>query len=522
MTKSPAAFAPPLIYQMAARVATLPKRGIEEEHKSILNKLRRYRATSIVEMALHMLWNPPAGRLEALQTMPWLTLLLLKWALQDNGVCLRVGPPISEQDLDRLRQQLWNLHGTGVDRQDGTNVWLMLRTILHVQFEFQRSETWGFLRWPALYGRLDPDSVNRRQFREVIGMEPHAFMDLAYALYAAVLECKMPLESDWLNPFRTKYGKNVDRMYELFVRDLPSLRTELQRDAAQKIRGKQELYEFPYLRRFPFLRLRDGRLHCWHPLVFARGLEDAVHLRLSGLGKNYVDPFSRVFEQYVIELVTESGLPSLNEAEYKSQAGHEAPAVEAIIEGDACNIFVEAKMSLFADDVLLQDSEKAIYQKTKRLRDAIKQGWKVSALIRDPINGFGQRFNADQDFLLIVTSRELLIGSGEALKRLYAAETLNYPDNDAEQHLPLSNVFVVSIDDFEATMGCVATGKIDLSVLLKDAVQANQDGLTARMLFSDFIGKYTDHRPLSTLINDAKRGAEERVFATLGGTTHDE
>lgn len=515
MPSPPKPSASPLIYRMAARVAPLPKRGIEEVHKSIVNRLRRYSATSIADLALQMLWNPPIGEAEELRSAPWLTLLLVKWAMQDNLVSLRVGASIPSAEFDRLRQELWELQGPS--HGEKPNVWLMLRYLVHVQVEFQRRESWGFLRWPALYARLHPGSTNRQQFRQVMGLEPDAFIDLAYALYAAVLARKMPLGPDYLSTFRPMHGAAVNRMYDLFVRDLPRLRQDLQAEDAQRIRGKQELFEFPYLRRFPFLRLRDGRLHCWHSLVFARGLEDAVHLRLASLGKDYVDEFSRVYERYVTELAAGCGLPVLDEAAYKAQVGSHARAVEAIFEGEDCNILVEAKMSLFHDDVLLQDDETAIYQKTKRVRDAIKQGWKVGELIRDPASGFGARFQKSQDFLLVVTSRELNLGSGERLQRLYAPGVFDYPEAGVQQRLPLSNVFILSVEDFERTMGCVAAGEINLSAVLKDAVIANQRGDTARMFFSDFIGKYTKRWTLPAVMQDSRQAAEARIVAALGG-----
>ena len=183
--------ATPLTYRMAASVAPLPKRGIEVVHRSILNRLRKYSATSIAELALQILWNPPTGEAEEVRSAPWLTLLLVKWALQDNLVNLRVGPAIPSAEFDRLRQELWDLQGPS--HGEKPNVWAMLRYLVHVQVEFQRSESWGFLRWPALYARLDPGSVNRRQFREGMGLEPEAFLDLAYGLYAAVLNRQMPL-----------------------------------------------------------------------------------------------------------------------------------------------------------------------------------------------------------------------------------------------------------------------------------------------------------------------------------------
>ena len=284
----------PLIYRIAGGVAPLPKRGIEGVYKSILNRLRRYSGTSIANLALEILWNSPQGEGEDVRSAPWLTLVLVKWALQDSLVHLRVGPSIPTAEFDKLRQELWELQGQSQVEQ--SNSWLMLRNLIHVQLEFQRRESSGFLRWPALYARLNRGSNNRRQFRTVMGIEPEALIDLTYGLYAAVSKRQMPIGQDYLSPLRSTYGADIDRIYSLFVRDLPGLRSELQSEEAQRIRGKQELFEFPYLRRFPFLRLSDGRLYCWHPLVFARGMEDAVHLRLSRLGAEYVNEFSLVYE----------------------------------------------------------------------------------------------------------------------------------------------------------------------------------------------------------------------------------
>ena len=514
MRQNPNLVSLPLISRMVTRLPEVPKAGIEETYRRVLNRLRRYNGASIAELALKMLWNPPTGRIEELRSAPWLTLLLVKWAIKDNLVSLRSGPSIPAAEFDNLRQVLWELQGRSHENQP--NVELMIRNLIHVQLEFQRKESWEFLRWPALYYQLSSGSTNRKQFREVMGMEPEAFIDMAHGLYAGVVGATVPLGKDYLSSFRPTYSDSVDQMYRLFVRDLHSLREELQSEDAQRIQGKQELFEFPYLRRFPFLRLQDGRIHCWHPLVFARGMEDAVHLRLSRLGATYTNEFSRVFEKYVTELAAETGQTMLDESTYKAKQGGHAPAVEVIVQGEDCNILIEAKMSLFADDVLLQDSEVAIFQKTKRVRDAIKQAWKVSEIIRDPSSGYETRFQTRQDYLLVVTSRELNIGNGGRLQRMYAPGQLNYPNAVAEKNLPLTNVFILSIEDFERLMGCVAAGEINLSAILREAVTANENGATARMFFSDFLGKYTKRWAIPSVIQNARQAADARIKAALG------
>lgn len=240
---------------------------------------------------------------------------------------------------------------------------------------------------------------------------------------------------------------------------------------------------------------------------------------MSELGEDYAKPFSRVFEQYVTALAVNSGITALEENDYKKQVGDQAASVEAILEGDDCNIFIEAKMSLFADDVLLQDNETVIFNKTNSLRKAIKQGWNVGGLLRDPASGFGSRFSKEQDFLLVVTSRELIIGGGDALQRLYTPGVFGYPDDDAKCRLPLSNVFILSIEDFENTMGCVGAGEVNLSALLKESAIANQNGQSARMFFSDFLAKYTKRWSLPSVLESAREAAEDRLSDALGGDT---
>ncbi|KDR41178.1 GapS1 family protein [Caballeronia glathei] len=500
---------------MAAQIP-MPKVGIEEAYRAIRNRLRRYSATSIIDAALHILWNPPVGRLDEVRSAPWLTLLIVKWALQDDGVHLRIGPPIPMEEMDRIRQALWDMPEKVRD-DPVPNIFLMLRTLMHAQIEFQRPESRGFMRWAALYARIPENRNERRQFRDAFGMEPDVFLVLSFALYAAVLAGDMPVTRGWMQPLRQTYGASVDRIYEIFSRDIISLREELRKDAARKVRRKAELHEFPYVKRFPLVQLQDGMIHCWHRLVFARGVEEIVHLRLSELfGEQYTQSFSRVFEDYVTELARESGLPMMTEAEYKAIVGGHMAAVEVMFDGDDCNILIEAKMSLFADDVLLQDSPLVAHRKTKRVRDAIAQGWKVGKLIRENAS-LGERFRKPRDFLLVVTSRELYIGGGEMLQRLFPAGEFGYPDEEAARCLPLSNVFVMGIEEFERLMGCVKAGEVKLPELLREAALANQDGRTSRMFFSDFLKKYVKAWTLPTVLQEVQQDVEDQIHAALTG-----
>lgn len=138
-------------------------------------------------------------------------------------------------------------------------------------------------------------------------------------------------------------------------------------------------------------------------------------------------------------------------------------------------------------------------------------------MLRDPKSGPDPKYRVAEDYLLVVTSRELLIGSGEALQRLYAPGEFDYPDAEAKQRLPLSHVFILSVEEFERTMGSVAAGDVRLNDLLREAAKANGHGSTARMFFSDFLRAHTKRWRQPALMEQARREAHARIVGAFTG-----
>ncbi len=485
--------------------------------RRIRNRLRKYSARSIVVVALRELWTDRGSEVKNLEAAPWIALLLAKWALADEMVYLEVGQPMPPQVFDRLRQEVWDIPTTlelpGRDR----GLHGLLRPMLQQQMEFQRPHGWGFLRWPALIARRPAADALSQRFRDSLGMDPRTYMDLAWPLYASIVSGKPVVPETFFEPLRPRYQDAVDQLLALFVRDLTSLRTELAKADALNVRGRPELREFAYLRRFPFVRLAPGQLACWHPAVLGRGLEDAVHLRLSEHGEQYTRPFSRVFEEYVTDLALQANPSVVTEDAYATAVGAGRNKVEALVRTPSCNVLVEAKMALFADAVLVTDHPDAIYMKTKRVYEAIHQGWKVTQDLSQPESPFF-RENVE-NFLIVVTSRQLHLGYGTMLADLYPTGRLAYPDQTATQRLPLHHVFILSIEEFERLMGCVREGEADLELVLRTAARDNADASTAKMYFEHHIRQHTQKFPKPPLIADAIAACRKRLELVLPGAS---
>lgn len=514
-------FSSPLYARMAQSVAPLHRPGIEKVYGEVINVVRQHGAHAVVKVALAELWKKHDNHLEVVKSMPWLHLLVVKWALQDKRVPLMFAPhhqPYTTRQHLVLIQKLWDV--TQQERETYSaagGVWRLMRRIMHVQFDFQRTPSGSFLRWPALIARLPKNHRARDLFVKAMGMQPERYADLATTVFAFLMNKEHFLEPLALAPLSPHYGADLDTFLHLFARNLGELRDVMQTDAAKRTRGMAELNEFPYLQRFPLLRLEDGRFQPWHPVVFTRGMENAVHLRLVSLGQDYTDTYSKVFESYVTELAMKAYPQGVTQAAYREQCGQEGNAVEVAIPLGSCNVFIEAKLSQFHDEVILEDDPKVLRDKIKRVREAINQGLQVAHTVRQLASPLHQDFaEAEKDFLMVITSRDLLLVSGEATQRLMPDIPLFPSDTPGAERMPPSQIFVVDITDYERIMCAVAEGKVNLADLLRRAATANQSVIEGRLELSQHIDWGGIERPNIPVISNAAADARRRVIANLG------
>lgn len=517
----------PLAMRMADGAAAHTRPGIEQVYREVINVMRRHGAQAVAQRVLQELWGDYKDNEAFLRRAPWLQMLLVKWALQDTRVNLTMGPvhePYTQAVHNRLLNKLWYVDQLATSQAPPPGaIWRLLRRIMHCQFEFQRGITWGFLRWPALLEQLPPGHGARGLFVQAMGMQPEPYMDLAVALFSVVHEQGPTVSVPTLLPLRRHYGADFNHFMGLFARTLPELRDALRQQPALRTRGVAELHEFPYLQRYPLLSLGDGHLQTWHPIIFTRGLENAVHHRLTDLGSAYTESYSKLFERYVTDLVLRPFPYAITEDQYRQMCGAAGKVVEVAVPFGDCNVLIEAKQSLFHDDVVLVDDPTVLSHKTERVRTAIKQGVGVGIDVRRPASTLhGSLGRAAVDFLIVVTNRDLLLVSGDHMQRLTPHIPLVPPNSPGTAHLPLHHIFIVDIADFEVLMGAVAEGKVHLPDLLRRAAQGNLSITEGSVRLSDHINWNTTPRPDVPLLYTASERARERVFANLRSTRQSE
>lgn len=529
---------PRMIYRSSAR--TVPV-NYTDMVKRLRRLLRPYSVHAIIDACIEVLDKWRGTGLDELKSAPWLTLLIVKLVLEDRSISLRGTKPCPTALIDEIRNDLWNTPDAR-EHEGSPSIYLMFRSLVHTQFLFQQAESFSFLRWPALISRLPPEHALRGQFEAEFGCDPDTFIGVVFAAYSAVMQGKTFITLNYWEPLRPLYGSAIDRFLDRFAKDATDLRKllvdELHRRVYTAVEGRKmlrpdaaarpesERIEFPWVSRFPFFRHASSRLAVWHRLVFARGMEDGVHNVLSSLGQAYTDPFSKIFEGYVVELIRNSGLDFVSEHEIKGGVASR-PAVEALVHADSCNVFIESKMSLFPDRVLISDRGPEIFMKMRRIREGMVQGWRVGEMLRDGTVQVDGASNAEQDFLLIVTSRQLNVCSGEHFKRMFGEDVIARINPESKfvgptalqlDRLPLKNIFVLSIEEFEHLTSAIAEGSVDLIPLLKAAALKNADPVTSSMHFDQILSTQVNRWTHSRLIRATRLRIERQLRGWLNGT----
>jgi len=383
---------------------------------------------------------------------------------------------------------------------------LVMRSARLGQIEYQHRNVFGHFRTGGLLRRLPKGHACKILVEKELGVSVETFMDLATLIMTA---CKAS-EGGWLDRTRLDelqiaYGADFTKVFGLLAKTPVELRAWLRDAFPPKGNRSRELNQFPVFKQAPIVKFSSRECRVWHQSVFDRFLDEYLHLVLSRHGEQYTKPFSKVFEAYVLDVVRQTGTPFITATDYLSRY---YPAektrkknVEAILsdEGGKRRVLVEAKMSLFADDDLAQETRKGAGDKLKNtVLKGLRQGRAVSQRLRTEPGA-----DDEKHFLLIVTSRELHLGTGPMLREV-CGEAALAPDDDGIHHLlPDHHVFIVSTHEFELLMGHVGASRLKLFDLLEKVATRCEDLSANRYTLSEF---YKDDLP---------RGGEASWMAKL-------
>jgi hypothetical protein len=484
-----------------------------DAHKEWRNRARGYSLRSVADCALSILHEDAPTRIAELQKAPWQLLLLIKWTFQDDFNKVDTGAQISRKQMDDLRQELWGLSGRfegGISANKPAS--LFLRQLLRQQIDFQKEVTLGFMREAVLLGKQPLNSRLRVIFREITGLEVEDFEDLSIALYAAILDKKKSVGINWFSPLRVAYGDKVDLFLSLVSRDIYGLVEYFRSVPGARAKVASEYFEFPIISRHPFLRINDD-LIVWHPAIFYRGMENLVHALMSERGQSYLAEFTRLFERHVVQESRSVPCQFHDEADLLQWLPNGSKVVDGLMSFDGFNVFVEAKAGMFDESVKVAGNSQIFTSKTEMLRKAMLQARSVSSGLRIAASAPRRVIEAEIEFLLVVTNKEIGVGRGDRLLEMCGCEL---PEDEIQGRLPLNHVYFLSIEDYERLLAGLRSGTSDLPSLMTRCVERDSSAESSLFYFSQHLDAERFQRKTSAAIDDALEQANQRLARNLG------
>lgn len=156
-----------------------------------------------------------------------------------------------------------------------------------------------------------------------------------------------------------------------------------------------------------------------------------------------------------------------------------------------------------------------VENQTRAVAKAIRQGWATSEGLRVSGTAPAAIRDAERQYHLVVTSRELIVGTARQLADTYPENRL-LPPTGVEHRLPLEHVFVMSIDDYEWLMEAARLGKLDLPSFLGGCVLRNAESADAALLMDQHLERAVGNRLQSTVVRDAREAAQAHLKAAAG------
>ena len=443
-------------------------------------------------------------------------MLMVKWACQDRYPGPAHLPSISYAQLDDLRQRLWDFPAhIDTGGRNAIPLGLFMRQLMRPQLGFQRGFNRSFVREAALLAEHAEDHPLRELFRQETGFDVVDFIDLSLAICNKTIEGERVFTDSYLSSLHTTYTPEVVSSFlgsisrsffdlTAFCRSLP--------DTERKVAS--EFFEFPILARYPFFR-RDNAMICWHPAVFFRGLEGFVHSVLSEEGHQYMQRFSRLFERHVIAEARRVPTRFVDEDALRDLIAADTQVPDGLLSFPGCNVFIESKAGLYHESVMAVGNSEVFAHKTRSIRTAVRQAWATSVSLRKQRRASREVLDADADYLLIVTNKDLGASRGPALRSMYPEGTLDYPNAEAERLLPLDRIYVVAIDDFERLTNAAASGQIELPAFLASCVAHDEERHSPLSLFEQHLKRRQLPVEFSNTVNKAIDAGLSRLERAL-------
>ena len=353
---------------------------------------------------------------------------------------------------------------------------LFFRNLAYQQFTYQTEfNLAAFARQSILFCNLPENHTFKRQFEILTGFSIDQFVELAFSvLIRFMVKEEHFVPRNWFSSIEHHFTKSiVEKFFQNISLDLPLLRKYLLGMETRKAGKANEYYEETPFIRYPLLQSQRG-YESWHPTVLYRGLEYFIYDTLRAADPSeFMSRFGPIFERYVEASIAYLGLPFATEAQLSAALPGQGKVVDFILAEDDANVFMDAKGVEMAYLGKVSHRPDIVSDKLKESAiKGIRQGFDSARRLAE-IGAVGPTIkSARENYLLIVTYKELYLGSGsdiyEAIARPRLTELL--AEYGGTEWIPFRHIYFLTIDDLDRLVQAVKLGQTSVVTTLRNAV----------------------------------------------------
>lgn len=333
------------------------------------------------------------------------------------------------------------------------------------------------------------------------------------------------LDMSFINALKHIYpDETVDGFFSALSQDVQGIQEYL-RSRGDKSNLTNEYYEQSPLKRFPLLRFGE-RYFCYSYHLLYHSLQSFLFDALRANDpQRFMREFGLIFEDYVKRCLVPTKLPCLSEKQLEQALGVQGKVVDIVAVDDDTNIFIDAKGVELTHLGMVTHLSDIIRNRTKdSILRGIEQGFETACRLANITSIDGVNLGGNVPFLIIVTFKDLYIEQGQDFYDLYAKEKIDELAQkfEGKHWIPLDHMYFMSIDDFELFLQCSTETQKSLTYILKQAVLADRNPMSAKFLFRMHVSQECPNLPVLEHLDNEYLSWIERIEIRFGGSTNGE
>ncbi len=478
--------------------------------KVVRNRLRRHYPHEIILKCIEILNNRKAADIKMLtQYPPWSCLLLIKWASLFGEYLSPERKPLNNQDFDYLLKLMYDLQGKMRLPNQYENFFLFFRNLAFQQFWFQEDiSSVKIARQSLLFAGLDENHFFTKTFTSKFDISISEFIDIEFMILTKFITLdELSITEEWFKFLKDKYPKDffskILNQLSLSLNELQTYFEKIQQNKKPNV--SYEFYEQTPLKTHPFLQFNNSYICLCRQLLY-QCFQNFIYdtLRWDDPQK-FMDKFGKIFENYVRKLLEYSDLSFIDEKDIKALLPLESKSIDFLISDDNVNLLIDAKGVEVSYLGMVSHKAEVISDKIKSsVLKGIRQSFETTKnLCKTGYESFNKS-DCSNNFLFIVTYKDLFIGNGTDFYQYLAKERLEKIINENENKIwiPFENMYFISIDDLEFLIEYIRDGDSTLSETLRKIVEIDSNNQSKKLILRQHLYGFSENLLVPKIIQN--------------------